>query len=268
MARPALSEYRFIEVTRPAPRVAQVTLDRPQVANALSRDLFGELATAMRTIEADDEVGAWILTGAPRTDGRPWFSAGADLKDFAANRTRDVNPAQVIDDIDESLKPSIAAVDGLCTTGALELAMACDIRIAATTAQFCDWHLTRLGAGIGAWGAATRLTRLVGVSKATELLLTGEVIDGAEAARIGLVNRVVASSELLGTAVAMATTIAGQHAEGVRLTMEFLNQQAALSKHEALRLAGRISSVMRIDGTYSDMLERVYGSPTQQSDGG
>jgi enoyl-CoA hydratase/carnithine racemase len=94
--------------------------------------------------------------------------------------------------------------------------------------------------------------------KATELLLTGEMIDGAEAERIGLANRVVESADLQAAALAMATTIAGKRSEGVRLTLEFLHQQAALSKHEALRLAERISGVMRIDRRFPDMMERVY----------
>ncbi len=253
-----MADYECIAVTHPAPGVAQVTLNRPQVANALSPTLFAELAVALKQIERDDDIGAWVLTGAPRLDGRPWFSAGADLKEFVAASPGTVDPSAVIDDIDESPKPSIAAIDGLCTTGALELALACDMRIVAATAQLCDWHLSRLGAGIGAWGAATRLARLVGLPKATELLLTGDVIDGTEAARIGLANRVVASADLLESAVALATTIAGKRSEGVRLTMEFLHQQSALSKHDALRLAERISSVMRIDRRFPDMLERVY----------
>ena len=253
-----MAEYESILVTSPAPGVAMVTLHRPAAANALSPSLFNELAAALKDIEKDDEIGCWILTGAPRLDGRPWFSAGADLRGFADRQPGDVDPSRVINDIDESLKPSIAAIDGLCTTGGLELAMAVDIRLAADTAQFCDWHLSRLGAGIGAWGAATRLARLVGTPRATELLLTGEAIDGAEASRIGLANRVVPSAELLDAAIALATTIAGKRHEGVRLTMEFLNQQQTLSKHEALRLAERISPVMRIDRRFPDMMQRVY----------
>lgn len=253
-----MADEQSIRVTYPAPRVALVTLHRPQVANALSPALFAELAAALTALEGDDAIGAWVLTGAPRSDGRPWFSAGADLKAFAAGPLPGVDPAKIISDIDDSLKPSIAAVDGLCTTGGLELALACDMRVAATTAQFCDWHLTRLGAGIGAWGAATRLTRLIGVAQATELLLTGDTIDGVEAARIGLANRVVQPADLLDTAISLAAKVAGQRPEGVRLTMEFLNQQAVLSKHEALRLAERISSVMRIDRRFPDMVERVY----------
>ncbi|CAB4364149.1 MAG: enoyl-CoA hydratase [Actinobacteria bacterium] len=253
-----MSDYESILVTSPVPGVAQVTLNRPGAANALSPGLFNELAAALKDIEKDDEIGCWILTGAPRLDGRPWFSAGADLKGFATRSPGDIDPSRVINDIDDSLKPSIAAIDGLCTTGGLELVLACDMRVAAHTAQFCDWHLSRLGAGIGAWGAATRLARLVGTPKATELLLTGDQIDGAEAARIGLANRVVDSSDLLASAVALAATIASKRSEGVRLTMEFLNQQSMLSKHEALRLAERISSVMRIDRRFPDMMQRVY----------
>lgn len=255
-----MTDFENISVTTPAPRVAMITLNRPKVANALSPALFRELAVAHRAIEKNDEIGCWIVTGAPRLDGRPWFSAGADLKEFDTARG-DVDPARIINDIDESMKPSIAVVDGLCTTGALELVLACDLRLAARTAQFADWHLTRLGAGIGAWGAATRLARLVGLPKAKEMLLTGDPVGGEEAERIGLANRVYDSSELLDSAIAMAANIAGKRSEGVRLTMEFLNQQTALSKYEALRLADRISSVMRIDRRFPDNVDRVYDRP-------
>ena len=87
--------------------------------------------------------------------------------------------------------PSIAVVDGICTTGALEIAMACDLRIVADTARISDWHLARLGTGLGGWGASTRLPRLVGVAQAKDIILTGKEIDGVEAHRIGLAQRVV-----------------------------------------------------------------------------
>lgn len=221
-----------------ADHVAQVTLDRPEAANALSPALFAELDDAVRRVGSDDDIRVWMLTGAPRPDGRPWFSAGADLKaasqPYAGPR---VDPAALIDRIDDMLKPSIAVIPGFCTTGALELVMACDLRIAASSARLSDWHLKATGLGIGQWGSAVRLSRLVGVDKAKELLLTGVEVSGTEAADIGLVNRAVADEQLDATALELATTIAGMPRKGVRTTLGFLAMQQDMARKEALHWA-------------------------------
>jgi enoyl-CoA hydratase/carnithine racemase len=230
-------DYECIRFEMAAEHVARVVLSRPEAANALSLDMFGELADAIERIDRDDEVRVWILTGAPRIDGRPWFSAGADLKMTAPGAGRAVNPAQVVDRIDDLLKPSIAAIAGVCTTGALELAMACDIRVAAESAMLSDWHLKATGLGIGAWGSAVRLSRLVGVDKAKELLLTGVEVSGIDAARIGLVNRVVPDGRLDAEVFEQAATIAAMPAKGVRTTLGFLAVQEDRPKWDALRWA-------------------------------
>jgi enoyl-CoA hydratase len=229
-------EHILFEIV--AEHVGRVTLDRPDAANALSPALFVELDDAVRRIESDDDIRVWMLTGAPRPDGCPWFSAGADLK--AATKPyagRRVDPAQLIDRIDDMLKPSIAVIPGFCTTGALELVMACDLRLAATSARLSDWHLRATGLGIGQWGSAVRLSRLVGIDKAKELLLTGVEVTGAEAAQIGLVNRVVADDELDAVALALASSIAAMPRRGVRTTLGFLAMQEDMAKKEALRWA-------------------------------
>jgi enoyl-CoA hydratase/carnithine racemase len=148
-----------------------------------------------------------------------------------------VDPATVIDRIDDLLTPSIAVIGGFCTTGALELVMACDLRIASHSARLSDWHLRTTGLGIGRWGAAVRLSRLVGVDKAKELLLTGAEVDGRQAERIGLVNRAVPDDELATYALGMAEVIAALPRRGVRTTLGFLGLQAYMAKHEALRWA-------------------------------
>jgi enoyl-CoA hydratase/carnithine racemase len=238
-------DFDNIRYERVADHVVRITLDRPAVANALSLGLFGELDRALDRIESDDDVRAWMITGAPRPDGRPWFSAGADLKEEVASiKGRPVDPASVIDRIDRLLKPSIAVIGGFCTTGALELVMACDLRIAAHTARLSDWHLKTTGLGIGAWGSAVRLSRLVGTDKAKELLLTGDEVSGEEAARIGLVNRAVPQSELEPAALAMATTIAGYPPTGVRTTLGFLGVQADMAKPDALCFADQAPAFM------------------------
>ena len=119
-----------LRLERPSEHVAVVVIDAPAVANALSGRFFAELTVALDTIEQDDAIRVWLLTGAPRPDGRPWFSSGADLREAARGRGYGAGPhgpaaapAAVIDRVDDLLKPSIAVIAGVCTTGALELAM-------------------------------------------------------------------------------------------------------------------------------------------------
>jgi enoyl-CoA hydratase/carnithine racemase len=257
-----------LRLERPSERVAVVVIDAPAVANALSVRFFAELAVALDTIEQDDAIRVWLLTGAPRPDGRPWFSAGADLREAAggrgpgaAPRSPAAAPAAVIDRIDDLLKPSIAVIAGVCTTGALELAMACDLRIAAESARLSDWHLKRTGLGIGAWGSAARLSRLVGVDKAKELLLLGEELSGTKAERIGLVNKAVPDDDLMPEALRWAATIADRPRRGVRATLGFLQLQADMSKHDALRWAQLTPGYMGLElRPFQDAAQRFYRS--------
>jgi enoyl-CoA hydratase/carnithine racemase len=255
-----------LRLERPSEHVAVVVIDAPAVANALSGGFFAELTVALDTIEQDDVIRVWLLTGAPRPDGRPWFSSGADLREAAGERGSGVGPhgpaatpAAVIDRVDDLLKPSIAVIAGVCTTGALELAMACDLRIAAESARLSDWHLKRTGLGIGAWGAAARLSRLVGVDKAKELLLLGAEVGGTEAERIGLVNKAVPDDDLMPEALRWAATIADRPRRGVRATLGFLQLSADMSKQEALRWAQLTPGYMGLElRPFRDAAQRFY----------
>jgi enoyl-CoA hydratase len=230
--------YQHLRYEVPAEHVVRVVLNRPAAANALSAALLDELADAVDRIDRDDDVRVWLLTGAPRTDGRPCFSAGVDMREALTGHVeRRTDPAKLVDKIDDLLTPSVAVIDGTCTTGALELALACDLRIAAHTAQLSDWHLKRSGLGIGAWGVAARLSRLVGVDKAKELLLLSEEVDGTEAKAIGLVNRVTDSGRLDAAALDLAVTIASRPRRGIRTTLGYLALQADMSKRDAMRWA-------------------------------
>jgi enoyl-CoA hydratase/carnithine racemase len=249
------TELRHLRVDAPAEHVLRVQLARPEVANALNAELFEELDQVLTRIESDDDIHVWLLTGAPRTDGRPWFSAGADLKQTEAARR--VDPRAVVDRVDDLLKPSIAVIAGFCTTGALELATACDLRVAAESARLSDWHLKATGLGIGQWGAAVRLARLVGVDKAKELLLTGHEVTGVEAERIGLVTQAVPDEELDDVALAMASTIASMPRKGVRATLGFLQLQQDMTKHDALRWADLTPELMGLElRPFRDAAER------------
>lgn len=261
--------YENLIVERPAEHVVRVVLHRPAAANALSAGLLDELDDVVSEIDRDDDVRVWLLTGSSRPDGRPCFSAGVDMKEALAGPvTRRTDPARLVDRIDDMLTPSIAVLGGICTTGALEIALACDLRVAGSSARLSDWHLKRSGLGIGAWGLSARLSRLVGVDKAKELLLLSEEVDGAEAARIGLVNRVVADEALDELALGMAVTIASRPRRGVRATLGYLQLQADMSKRDAMRWAELTPGFMGLQlRPFEDAAARFFGDrepPAQQ----
>ena len=180
--------------------LATLTLNRPEMLNALSPNLFIELrahidAIAMQT----DTIGCVILTGRGRS-----FSAGNDLKAIQSGE-RAPSPhfqAETLDAIEALPQPVIAAVQGHCYTGSLELVLACDLLIAADSARFSDTH--GKWAMSPTWGMSQRLPRRVGLVKAKELMFSGRVVSGAEAAAIGLANSCVAEADLQAAAITMA----------------------------------------------------------------
>ncbi|MBI2916400.1 MAG: enoyl-CoA hydratase/isomerase family protein [Chloroflexi bacterium] len=184
--------------------IAWLTLDRPNVLNALSSELLDELEQATVEIEADDSVRVVILSGAGRA-----FSAGRDVAEIAVKGARQVlqrsSGGHVFHRLALLPKPTIAAVHGPCFTGALELALACDIIIASEDASFGDTH-ARLGV-IPGGGGTQRLPQRIGPHRAKQLLFTGLPITAGEAERIGLVNRVVPRERLLAEAEAIARAI-------------------------------------------------------------
>ncbi len=240
--------YEFIRFETPEPHVAVVTLHRPERLNALHGPLLDELSDAVARIEGDPEIRAWLLTGAPRPDGRPCFGAGVDLRSFQEGRGVTVEQGfGLTNRIDDMLVPSIAVIDGVCTTGAAELALACDFRLVGTQARISDWHLKNLGTGLGAWGASTRWARLVGTTRAKEIILTGREIDAETAVHWGLASAVYPSEELLGAALAMARTIAGMKPAGVRLTLAHLDRAGDMTRDEALRWAELLPRWLGVD---------------------
>jgi enoyl-CoA hydratase/carnithine racemase len=238
--------------------VVVLRLHRPKQMNALNGELLLALSAEVKKIRDDRSVHALVITGNPRLDGRPCFSAGDDLKEAASGQAPPGNPGGILTNlIDDLLTPSIAVIDGVCTTGALEIAMACDLRVVADTAQISDWHLARLGSGLGGWGASTRLARLVGVAQAKDLILTGKVIDGIEAHRIGLAQRVVPSAELWDHSMQLADTIATMNPNGVRMTMAHLARVQDLSKEESLAYAKQIREWFAPTRTLADATSGV-----------
>jgi enoyl-CoA hydratase/carnithine racemase len=195
-------------------RIAVVTLSRPAVHNALNDRLIAELREVLAGLVEDDTVGALVFTGA----GTRAFAAGADIGEvsrYTAHTALDSSMQRAFDAIEDFPKPTIAAVNGLALGGGCELAMACDIRIAATGARF-GLPETALGVLPGA-GGTQRLARLVGPGRAVELILTGRQVDATEAREIGLVTAVVPPGELTAAARATAEQILARGPLAVRL---------------------------------------------------
>jgi enoyl-CoA hydratase/carnithine racemase len=240
--------YEFIHFEVPEPHVAVVTLRRPERLNALHGPLLDELSDAVARIDRDPEIRVWLLAGAPRPDGRPCFGAGVDLRSFEEGKGVSVEQGfGLTNRIDDLLVPSIAVIDGICTTGAAELALACDFRLVGAAARISDWHLRNLGTGLGAWGASTRWARLIGTTRAKEIILTGREIDAETAVRWGLASAAHPSDELMGAALAMARSIAGMKPEGVRLTLAHLDRAGDMTRDQALRWAELLPRWLGVD---------------------
>jgi enoyl-CoA hydratase len=226
--------------------VAVVTLNRPQVLNALNRQLFTELDAVFQGLAADDAVRAIVLTGA----GEKAFAAGADIAelaetDAATGEALALRGQAVFRRIETCGKPVIAAVNGFALGGGCELAMACSIRLAGETARLGQPEV-KLGLLPG-YGGTQRLPRLVGQSHALRLLLTGEMIGAEEALRIGLVDQVYPAATLMEEALAQAQKIAAQAPLAVAACLEAVYGGADLTLEDALALEAKLFG--RLSGT-------------------
>src|ERR1051326_5683451 len=196
-------QYTTILVERRG-AVGVVTLNRPQALNALNAQLIAELGAALDDLEADDAIGAIVLTGSEKA-----FAAGADIKEMADKTYMQAYGEDFItrgwERVAQCRKPVIAAVAGFALGGGCEVAMMCDIVIAAKTARFGQPEIN-LGTMPGA-GGTQRLPRFIGKAKAMDLCLTGRMMDAAEAERAGLVSRIVPADKLLEEAIAVAERI-------------------------------------------------------------
>jgi enoyl-CoA hydratase len=194
--------------------IATITIDRQEVRNALNGEVMREVRAALNTFRDEESVGVVVFTGA----GEKAFAAGADIAELRERTALDALASgmqRLFDEIEGYEKPTIAAVNGYALGGGCELAMACDIRIAAENAKFGQPEVN-LSIIPGA-GGTQRLSRLVGKGKATELILTGEVIDADEAHRIGLVSKVVSQEELTGAVGETAGSILKKGPLAIRL---------------------------------------------------
>ena len=202
-------------------RTALITLNRPQQLNALNDGLMDELGAALSSFDADDGIGCIVITGSDKA-----CAAGADIGAMATKTYMDVYKADFItrnwETIRRVRKPVIAAVAGFALGGGCELAMMCDIVIAAETAKFGQPEI-KLGIIPGA-GGTQRLPRAVGKAKAMDLVLTGRMMDVAEAERAGLVSRVVPADKLLDEALSAAAAICALSAPSLMMAKECVNR--------------------------------------------
>ena len=220
--------------------VGLVTLNRPSALNALNSRLVAELNQALGGFDKDDKIGCIVITGSEKA-----FAAGADIKEMQSKSYMDVYLGDFIgewDRVSHARKPIIAAVAGFALGGGCELAMMCDIILAADTAKFGQPEIT-LGIMPGA-GGTQRLTRVVGKAKAMELCLTGRMMDAAEAERAGLVARVVPAADLMAEALKMADKIAAQSRPIVMMTKESVNRSYETTLAEGLRHERRVFHAM------------------------
>jgi enoyl-CoA hydratase/carnithine racemase len=218
--------------------VATLTLNHPPV-NALTPDLLAELEATLEALAADETVKVVVIKGAGR-----FFVAGADIRllsQIPSSREgmeMALRGQEILDKIEALDKPVIAAINGACLGGGLELALCCHIRLAAEGARF---GLPEINLGImPGFGGTQRLPRLIGRSKATELILTGDVIPAQEARTLGLVSQVVPADELLRRAQGLARRIAAKGQVAVRAALQAIHQGYALGLHEGLTLEARL----------------------------
>lgn len=227
--------YETILVDRDG-RVATITLNRPQALNALNSQVMHEVTTAAAEFDADPGIGAIVITGSAKA-----FAAGADIKEMADLSFAEVFAADFFaawSKLAAVRTPTIAAVAGHALGGGCELAMMCDVLIAADTAKFGQPEI-KLGVLPG-MGGSQRLTRAIGKAKAMDLILTGRTIDAAEAERAGLVSRVVPAEDLLVEAGKVAATIAGMSLSAARMAKEAVNRAFESTLAEGLLYERRL----------------------------
>jgi enoyl-CoA hydratase/carnithine racemase len=212
--------------------IATITLNRPEAMNAMDLTAYGEITGYLSQIETDDDIRVGIITGA----GTRAFSSGADLKTMHGVSTSSPEPSWMPWRADRwdlggvTSKPLIAAVNGYALAGGLELALICDMRICSEDAKFgcpeVKWNVLH---GFGAY----QLPRVVGMSHAMDMLLTGRFVDAQEALAMGLVNRIVPSGDLMSAAEELARTVAGNSPTALRMTKELVHfgQDATRENH-------------------------------------
>ena len=241
----AIAPKSFLYQQDPKSGVATITLNRPERLNALTFEVYAELRDTFRTLDAEPAVRAVVITGAGRA-----FCSGGDVEDIiGALSARDLAglkeftrmTCDVILNIRRCRRPVVAALNGTVAGAGAVIAAACDVRIAADTAKIA-FLFTRVGLSGADMGAAWLLPRLVGLGRATELLLTGDFIDAPTAERIGLYNRVVPQDRALAEATAFAEKLARGPSPALGVTKQALDAEATLDLEAALAYEAEVQA--------------------------
>lgn len=245
-----------------------VTLNRPDRRNALNIVLVREMTRLIDEIAADEELRVVIITG-----GEKWFSAGADLRDL-----QETPAATFLDEIralfrkiENFDRPVIAAINGYCLAGGCEMAISCDLRVAAENATFGLPEI-RFGA-LAIGGATQRLPRIIGVGKAKEMHYTGDPIDAQEAYRIGLVNRIVAPGSVMDEARKLANTLAQRSPAALKMVKFLINAGMRTDLNTAMEFEAELSKNLfaspeafreetRKAAEREDVYKRIFGQAT------
>lgn len=231
--------YTHILVRREG-RVGIVQLNRPQARNALNTELMAEVIAALQAFDADSETGCIVITGSDKA-----FAAGADIKQMAEASVVEMVDSPFIgywDNLARIAKPVLAAISGWCLGGGCELAMACDLMIAAESAVFGQPEIN-LGIIPGA-GGTQRLTRAVGKSVAMDMVLTGRRLSAQEALQFGLVARVLPDEGFLDAAVSIAAEIASKSPIALRMAKEAVNRSFEVPLAEGVHLERRLFNLL------------------------
>jgi len=237
--------------------VGMITFNRPEQRNALSLQLVREMRQALDDIEEDDSIKVMVITGGPTC-----FSTGGDLSEVAKEESRkafDVEGHVAFEKIAQLSKPTIAAISGWCVAGGLEIAICCDMRVASATARIGDAHI-KMGL-IGGGGSPARLPRLIPISKAKELLFTGDSIDAEEAFRLGLVNRVAPLETYMEVTMDLAKQIAKHSLLGLKLTKRAVNVSLNMNEYQAVEYSRLCSNEVLASPEFK---ERIRAFLTKQ----
>ncbi len=222
--------------------VVILTLSRPERMNSISVNTIRELQQIVEGIEADPSIRALVLTGGKDAKGRPCFCAGADLKDPEIITTPNflliVNA--LLNRIEDLPIATIAAIDGACTAGGLEIALVFDVRVVSETVRIGDTHLKTVGSGLGGAGASSRLPRLIGASNAKYFAYTGDLVNGHEAVNLGFATKVFPPDKLLEGAKEIAHKAALMPAQGLKITKAHINIGMQMNTYQALHFAEQI----------------------------
>ena len=232
--------------------VAIVTLNRPSKKNAINEQMNRELIQIMNEVEKDNELKVMILTGGPEC-----FCTGADLSDVSASGSGEPTGPNPLEKLADMTKPTIAAISGYCVAGGLELALCCDIRIASETARIGDRHI-RMGL-IGGAGSPTRLTRLVGMGKAMELILTGDMVDGKEACRIGFVNQVFPIEKFMEGALELAGKIASNSPLALKLSKKAVQGAADMEEYQSIHYTHTLITELLASAEFRERIAAFLG---------